>query len=246
MNKITDFLFTNSFSVTATKRLVGCIIFLAFIKTCSCYSQKTYHFNYLLQYEFISNVDSTNNKTIYYITNSNDNGYLAKIESIDSLNYKLEFKVYDQLWTKLNLNKQDFSDLGSLSLTCDKDVGYKNFYKHLIEDYEFSMLSDTLMNNKYLKNYKLHYVGKRKRKKSFPIGENNYIIKDSTEFHLPILVHWTALAEWRQEKNIPNGIFQEKIFYDYKNEISYKYILKEYHQIDKTIVIPYNCLEKDK
>lgn len=246
MNKTTNFLFTNTLSITAVKRLMGCLIFLAFIKTSTCYSQKTFHFDYLLEYEYKSYKDSANNKTFYYITNSKDNSYYAKIEKLDSVNFKLDFKVYDQLWTKLNLNKQDFLDLEFLRLTCDEDLLHKNYFKELVNDYKFYHLTDTISNNIHLKKYNLQYIGKRKRKKTFPVATFQYIIKDSTQFHMPILIHWTAFARWRQEKNLPNGIFQEKIVYNYKNEISYKYILKEYHQIDKTIVIPNNCLEKEK
>ena len=221
-------------------------LFLAFTMSSTCFGQKKYHFDYLLEYEFKSSVDSSFNKTLYYITNSRDNSYFAKIRSIDTLSFGLVFHVQDLLLADVKLKKYDFFNLETLTINCESNYLMENIFKFRVKEYEFNILTDTLIDNKYLSQYKLEYTGKRKRKKSRPIGTNHYIIKDSTQFHLPILTHSTAFEEWKKERNIPNGIFQEKIFYDYKSEISYKYILKEYQRINKTIIIPEECLEEIK
>ncbi|CAM4113937.1 hypothetical protein GIHI108528_04995 [Gillisia hiemivivida] len=238
--------FTTFYFFPVTNPFIGYLLILTFIINNSCFGQKKYQFDHLIEYQFESYEDSSSNKTLYYITNSKDNSYYAKIESLDSLNFEIEFIVQDLIWAKISLKKEDFSNLESLTLECESDFLYKNDFKFRVEEYEFNMLADTLMDNKYFKHYKLQYIGKRKRKKSFPVGTNHYIIRDSTQFHLPILTHSTAFEEWKKERNIPNGIFEEIIFYNYKNEISYKYIIKEYHSINKTIFVPDKCLERNK
>lgn len=209
----------------------------------SCFGQKRYSFDYLVEYEFTSYKDSTSNEPVYYMTNSEDNSYFVKLKNVDSLSFELEFVDQDQIWSTTELKKENFFRAESIILDCSYDIGYKNNFKFRVKEYKFDRLTDTLMNDLKLKKYKLTYTGKRKKKKSFPIGTNLYIVEDSTNFHLPILTHSTAFEEWKQERNIPNGIFKEKIFYDFENEMEYKFILKGYYPIDKKIIIPENCLE---
>lgn len=204
---------------------------------------KQYSFDYLIEYTKYY-TDSASNETVYLLTNSMDNSYFVEVKSLDSLYFELEFIAQDNIWTTTKVTKKNFFKAEHIKFNCNSDLSYKNHFKFRAKEYEFEILPDTLLNNRTLKNYKLKYIGKRKRKKSFPIGTNLYIIKDSTEFHLPILTHSTAFEEWKEERNIPNGIFMEKIFYDFRDEINYKYILYDYYQISKSIIIPENCFEQ--
>ncbi|MDT0650188.1 hypothetical protein [Autumnicola edwardsiae] len=219
------------------------LLVIFFLITTKCFSQKKYSFDYLIEYNFRSYSDTTSNKKIYYLTNSKDNSYFAKIESFDTLNFDLELIVQDKIWTKMKLSRKDFINAKFINLTCNSSLIYKNYFKFRTKEYKFEIIKDTILESLPLNRYKLEYVGKRKRKKSFPVGTNVYIIANSTDFHSPILTHSTAFEEWKEKGKIPNGIFKEKIFYDFKNNIDYKYILNNYSEINKTIVIPDNCLE---
>jgi len=205
-------------------------------------AQSSYSFDNFITYKFKSYTGSLDNKTLYYMTNSRDNSYYVKIEHIDSLNLELEFVVQDKLWTKQQLKKEDFSKAENINLICDGSLIFENDFKYKTKDYAYKNLNDTLLDSIKLISYKLEYTGKRQRKKSFPVGSNHYIIKDSTQFHLPLLTHATEFEEWKKERNIPNGIFKEKIFYDYKDRLKYKYILQNIHQINKSLIVPDNCL----
>ncbi|WP_141878098.1 hypothetical protein [Gramella sp. Hel_I_59] len=163
---------------------------------------------------------------------------------MDTLYFDLEFVDQDKVWAETKVSKEDFFMAEGINLTCDYNLSYRNDFKFRTKEYEFELLPDTILNNKSLRQYKLKYIGKRKRKKSFPVGSNTYIIKDSTAFHLPILTHSTAFEEWEINKKIPNGIFSEKIFYDYQNNIEYKFILKNCYKIKKSIIVPEDCLEQ--
>ena len=220
------------------------LLFLLFLMSTECFSQESYSFDYLIEYNFKSSTDSTSNKKVYYLTNSEDNSYFAKIESSDTLYFDLEFIAQDRIWGKTKVKQTDFINAEFISLACTRSLTYRNHFKYRTKEYEFEILPDTILRSLPLKRYKLKYVGKRKRKKSFPVGTNVFIIGNSTEFHKPILIHSTAFEEWKGEGNIPNGIFKEKIFYDYNNNIDYKYLLKNFYEINKTIVIPDECLEE--
>lgn len=218
-------------------------LFLFFLITTKCFSQKSYSFDYLIEYNFKSYTDSTSNKKIYYLTNSKDNSYFVKIESLDPLHFDLEFVAQDKIWAKTKLTQTDFFNADYINLICNSNLTYNNHFKFRTKEYAFETLTDTILYSLPLKRYKFKYVGKKKRKKSFPVGTNLYIITNSTEFHLPILTHSTAFEEWQEEGNIPNGIFIEKIFYDFNNNIDYKYFLENYYEINKSIVIQDKCLE---
>jgi hypothetical protein len=59
---------------------------------------------------------------------------------------------------------------------------------------------------------------------------------------LPILTHSTPFEEWKEERNIPNGI--PKQFYLTKFQSSEKilnYTLVEYVKINKFLIVPEAC-----
>lgn len=212
-----------------------------FLISCTCFAQRQYNFDHLLEYRFIS-LDPAKNKMVYYLTNSKDNSYYAQLEVADSLHYKVNLVEQDQLNMQVEVKKEDLNKAENLVIQCRDRWNTRNHFKFRIREYEFTTTLDTLIRNKSLKHYKLLYTASRKRKKTNHIGTNHYIIRDSTEFHLPLLTHPTAYEEWKEERNIPNGIFMEKIFYNFMNEIQYKYILKAYHPLWKSISIKKKCL----
>ncbi len=218
--------------------------FLFFLITINCFSQKSYSFDYLIEYSFVSYKYSTSNKKIYYLTNSKDNSYFAKIESLDTLSFSLEFIAQDKIWTKTKIEKKYFFEAEFIKGTCDSILTHRNYFKEKTKHYKFEVLSDTIINNLSLERYKLMFIGKRKGKRSNPIGSNLYIIEDSTKFHLPTLTHPTAFGEWKEEGQIPNGIFKEKIFLDFEDNVAEKHILKDYYMTNKTLIIPEDCLEQ--
>lgn len=219
-------------------------LFIFYFISTTCVAQKEYSFDYYIEYSFKSYVDSTLNKKVIYMTNSRDNSYFAKIEELDEHNFMLEFVAQDHIKSEVEVTKDNLFKAESLTINCNSDLIYKNRYKFRVKTYAYDILPDTLMNNTLLKSYRLKYVGDRKRKKSFSVGTNLYIVKDSTDFHLPILTHSTAFEEWKKEGGIPGGIYKEKIFYDYDDKLSYKFILNNYYPINKKIIIPAECLEE--
>lgn len=212
-----------------------------FLLSSTCFAQTEYPFDHFLVYQFESHSDSTIYKRVYYFTNSKDNSYYAELEELDSLHFKVLLVEQDRLRMDVSLKKSDVYNASNLVISCKSNWGGKNHFKFRTREYAYSKTTDTLYDGSHLKQYKLTHTAPRKRKTRH-IGSNLYIIKDSTDFHLPLLIHPTAFEEWKEEKNIPNGIFKEKIFYNYKNEIQYKYILEAYYPLEKIISVNKECI----
>lgn len=209
----------------------------------SCYTQEKYHFDYLIKYKTktYENDSVSKKKILYYLTNSKDNSYIATLKKFDSTYFELELSDQNGLYSNVKVLIDSFFKAEFINIDCENVIPYENHFKFRTKTYNFLNLSDTILLNRKLKKYKLYYTGRKRKKKSFPVGTNYYLIEDSTSFHLPILTHPTAYEEWKTNKFIPKGIFAEKIFYNYKNKIENIMILQDYYQIDKKIVIPAQC-----
>ena len=218
------------------------LILFLFISS-TCIAQRSYFFDHMLEYQYEFYTDSSKNKNVYYFTNSKDNSYFARLEEKDSLNFNVLLVEHDRLRMEVLLKKQDIFQAENLVIQCTYNWNGENHFKFRTREYAFISAADTLIDNTSLQHYSLQYIAPRKRRTRH-VGSNHYIIQDSTDFHLPLLTHPTAFEEWKEEKNIPNGIFREKIFYDHKNLINYRYILKGYHRMEKSISVGEDCMRK--
>ena len=214
------------------------------------FAQKEYLLNNLLEYERsrYKNDSLINSETIYYLTNDKDNSYLGTLVKINDNQFDLRLMDRGGFYSKVKVSRKDFFKAEYINIDCQNMIGSINPYKYQTKNYEYVVLQDTLINGETLRNYKLKYTGKKKPNKKLPIGTNYYLIKDSTENHLPILEHNTAYEEWKLERSIPNGIFQERVFINYKNKVGNSMKLKKITKIDKKIVIkaPCNLFDPDR
>lgn len=206
-----------------------------------CLSQKKIEFDYLITYKRINYIDSTS--TIeQYLTNAKDNSYLARFVSKGST-YVLKLDQYEGVYAKVLFNKIEFDNAEILNIDCDYISSFKsiNHAKYQVKYYDFINLSDTLIADKKYHHYRLKSIRSDKYRKRKEIGQYDYIIEESTDFHLPIFIHPTAYEEWKQSKTLIKGIFKEKFFTNYLGEIGEKYELIRYQKIKKIITIPKEC-----
>ena len=206
-----------------------------------CFSQKQYDFDYLIEYELIIYKDSVE-KTIkrFYLTNSKRNNYLAVVTELDSLNYTMDFKDENGLSFNVNFLKSDLNKAEFINVECDYISRYVNPYKFRTKEYDFVNLKDTLINDIAFARYKLTSI-KPKKEKRKKLGTEIYIIDKNTKFHLPVLYFPTAYEEWKSKKNIPNGIFKERLLFEYSGKLSIKEEIVGYHKINKKIIIDPKC-----
>ncbi|GAA4962584.1 hypothetical protein [Algibacter aquimarinus] len=221
------------------KQLITLILTLS---TIFCFSQKQYEFDYLIEYKHTFYNDSLTEKTIsrYYLTNAKKNSYLAVITNLDSLNYQMDFKDENGLSFNVNFLKSDLIKAELINVECDYIWKYRNPYKFRIKEYDFFNLKDTLINGIVYARYKLTSI-KPKKEKRKKLGTEIYIIDKNTKFHLPVLYFSTAYEEWRSKKNIPNGIFKERLLFEYSGKLSIKEEIVGYNKINKKIIINAKC-----
>ena len=221
------------------KQLISLIITFS---TFLCYSQKHYKFDYLIQLNYTIYKDSLVEKTFsrYYFTNSKNNNFLAEITEIDSLNYNMIFKDENGLNFNVNFLKSDLNKAEFINIDCIYVQKRKNPFKHLINDYDFINLNDTIIDGTEYLRYELTSI-KPKRKKRKKLGYETYIIYPNTDFHLPIFIYSTPYEEWKSKRNIPNGIFKERLLFDYYGKLIVKEEVIQYQKMNKTIVIDKEC-----
>ncbi|MFC0603445.1 hypothetical protein [Winogradskyella pulchriflava] len=205
------------------------------------HAQKTYNFDYLLDYEQTHFRADTIKQNRIFLTNSKDNSYYAVISELDSLHYELMLHDRNKLHSKVKVKKAEFLNNEDINIDCNQVLAYENRYKFQVKNYEFISLKDTLFNRKYCKVYKLKSTLKKKKIIRKKIGSHIYIIDSSTSFHLPFLEHDTEYEEWLKERSLPNGIFLKKILLNYKDEISTIQELKELKKVEININILGNC-----
>lgn len=216
-----------------------------------CFSQKIYEFDYLIEYEitFLKNSIKVNDvklrkqirtKKVYYLTNSNNNDYHARITEMDSLTNKMVFTDNNGVSANVTFLKSGLDKAEYIDIDCKNVMRYQSQFKYQIKNYDFFKLHDTVINGKTFYKYKLQSI-KPKRTKRKKLGVLYYIIDKETSFHLPILDFTTAYEEWKSGSNITNGIFFERYFIGFFGDLVSKERLIKYWKIDKKIVINDEC-----
>ncbi len=152
----------------------------------------------------------------------------------------MDFKDENGLSFNVNFLKSDLNKAEIIKVKCNYIREYRNLNNRLTKDYDFINLKDTLINGVNYAIYKLASI-KPKKEKRKKLGTEIYIIDKNTPFHLPIFYFPTAYQEWKSKKNVPNGIFKERLLFDYDGTLKVKEEMIGYHNIHKTIVIDEKC-----
>jgi hypothetical protein len=222
------------------RAMKGQFLLFLFFTISSIFGQKKYSFDYALVYDFQLNENTKVEKRIL-ITNSNDNSYILEVTEKDSLNYTVAFSDQNGHYSKTVLSRSDFFKAETISLACEVVRAYKNPYKYQVENYDFHLANDTLIEGNSYSRYffKSNKLKKEKKKK---LATLFFVLEKNTNFHQPVLLHPTSYEEWKLEKNIPNGIPKLFYFTSYKTKkIVSKYTLTHYIKIDKYILISKDC-----
>lgn len=217
-------------------------ILLLTLSTLFCFSQKQYDFDYLIEYRISFFKDSLTEKTIsrFYLTNSKKNNYVAVITNLDSLNYQMDFKDENGLSFNVNFLKSDITKAEFINVECDYVRNYNSPFKALVKEYDFFNLNDTIIDGTDYYRYKLASIKPKKRIRK-KLGTEIYIVDKNTKFHLPVFYFPTAYLEWKSKMNIPNGIFKERLLFDFYGNLSVKEELVSYQVINKAIIINEKC-----
>jgi hypothetical protein len=188
-------------------------MFTLLISTIS-YSQKTYFFDFKMEYEYMNYSDSTKNCIKTFYVNSKNNTYFAKRTSIDTANSKIEFIDRNGVYLLKKFSNKIFNDRVIYINQSDvKNYSYPFIYQ--LDNYHFSDINDTIVNGKICKrlSFLSNNLNRAKKKK---IGTLMYIL-DTNLNHQPLLEFSTAFEVWKLNRKMPNGIIIESIQKSYEN-----------------------------
>lgn len=215
----------------------------------------TYSFDYFLEYEnnFVEECHGEINSCFeikYMLTNSKDNSYVLHVHENDEDSFIFMFYDFGKYWSSSIMSKSDFFRAETINLNCNynksNEVAHinngtnKSKSKHMHYN-----LSDTLIEDIYLKQYAYKTTNKRKRnnKKNVDI---TYVIETNTGFHLPVIGSESTYLKWKENKVIPNGIPKYEIKHNTKENMFSTNTLVSYHKYQKFLTLNPNCKKNDK
>lgn len=178
------------------------VSFLLFLSS-SIFSQKIYHFDYVLEYDSQLKKGDSISKEFFYV-NSKDNSYKMRVVEKDSLNFRIDFLDVTGNYAVVYILKDDFLKVATITVPC-KFVKYYSTRNLRTKDYSFSPLNDTVIN----KVSYYHYVLKSKsiqREKRKKLSRAHYIIDKESSFHFPFFFETLDLEVWIRDRSVLNGV----------------------------------------
>lgn len=205
----------------------------------SLYSQKTYSFDYLLEYELKIKEGMPIQKEYFYI-NSKDNSYRMHVVEKDALSFTVDFLDVSGNHAVMFLSKSDFFKAKSITVPCEFIRYYSNKYLRY-KDYVFSSLNDTVING--VSYY--HYVLKSKsihRESRKKLSRAHYITDKESSFNLPFFFRVLDLEVWKRDRSVLNGIpFIEFLVYPVNKKVSDIRNLVKRERVSMQLLVPDEC-----
>ncbi len=164
---------------------------------------KTYDFDYIIEYKSL-----LDNKTVFYLTNSSDNEYYARLSGVSRDTINLRFFKYSTIKINKKIHKKEFYNSEVIAL--EKPKAHYKINAFLSKDDVFLKQSDTVINKKAYKRYLFESIHDLRI---------HYIIEPDTDFHKPIITIAKLYKRWEKDQNLPNGVFNEMFFLDEQNNI---------------------------
>jgi hypothetical protein len=214
-------------------------LLISLFASCQLFSQKEYNFDYGLTYSF--NLKNGKTNTNIYLVNSKKNNYYLFIHDGDSINSTLHFYDFKGLMVNgMMINNKAYQSSAYIS-NCNEVLPLKNSYKYQINNYEFVILNDTVLNDTSYYHYKVRSLKSLKFQKRKKILTTHYIVDKSSNNFIPFLWNSTIYEEWKHEKSIPNG-YPKIIFYEnFEGKITTVFSLVSIKKIERKLTIPNEC-----
>ena len=205
------------------------------------YSQKEYHFDYALLYEY-SFIDSKTKKSNLYLINSKSiNYYLGESRDKDSINLNLIFLDHNGISSVSRIAIQDFYKAEVFSNECNSVVKHTNQYKNKANEYAFVKHNDTLINDVSYYHYEIKSIKSIKYQKRKKIQSAHLIIDKNSQEFTPLLYNPLFYNLYSKTPILPNGLFKIIYYTNLKGEITFKQELLNVVKSDKYLIIPEEC-----
>lgn len=205
------------------------------------FSQKQYHFDYTLLYEYTS-IDSKTKKSNLYLVNSKSiNYYLGESRDKDSINMNLIFLDHNGISSVSRIAIKDFYKAEVFSNECNSVVKYTNQYNNKANEYAFVKHNDTLINDVSYFHYEIKSIKSIKYQKRKKIQSAHIIIDKNSQDFRPLLYNPLFYNLYSKTPILPNGLFKIIYYTNLKGEITFKQELLNVVKIDKYLTIPEEC-----
>lgn len=219
-----------------------CLVFIFIAISSTLYSQKTYEFDYILEYEYNNDI-LTKPHNYFKFTNSKDNSYVLTVTEKDEDNFYLWLVDAKGLESASIILKSDFFEVETIGVKCQQVREFidTNKKKHLNE-YSFVNLNDTVINTVSHKHYMIKYNDQKKAERK-NIPDIHYIVQNKTEFHVPnFFPESPAFINWHNNKKaVPDGIYLKAFNKLPDGTIEKENTLLQYAKIKKIIIIDGEC-----
>ncbi|WP_034059370.1 hypothetical protein [Lacinutrix jangbogonensis] len=215
------------------------------IISCFSYSQeKTYNFDYVLEYENNNNIDSTGSIKSYVFVNSKDNSFVLTYTDYRDHGY-LRFLHHNAARISTKMDNKLFFAAESIRLGCGFQTKMA-YHKKTFKWHSFKIEKDTIIKNDTLKYYTYNAYNKKKKRswRSKHLG-HHFIIQPNTEHILPFFYSTNTYDKWKVSKDLPKGIFRRNYFLTKKGAIGEgDFRLLSVTKYKKQIILPVKSCSK--
>ena len=216
------------------------LLFLCFVGSVG-FSQKKYHFDYVLLYENSSIDFKAKTSDLYFINSKSINYYLGESKDKDSINMNLIFLDHNGISSISKIAIQDFYKAEVFANECNSVLKYSNQYKYKANEYTFVKHNDTLINNVFYFHYEIKSIKSIKYQKRKKIQSAHLIIDKKSQEFTPFLYNPLFYNLYSKTPILPNGLFKIIYYTNLKGEITFKRELLNVVKSDKYLTIPEEC-----
>lgn len=190
------------------------LLFFSLLFSTIIYGQKTYVFDYLIEYEY-QETENSEVQTPYYFTNAQDSRVCVMLSSDEPGYFKLYFEdAKSGIEVRTNIPEDNVLEYEQILLDCVNFRRYKSGSIYNSTYIKFLTNTDTIIDNTAHKRYQVDWVSE-KNKKSFKFGIHHYIVENNTQFHKPLIsFSWPYDGAMTSSKKTPDGIAREMYFID--------------------------------
>lgn len=199
---------------------------------------QTYSFDHVLEYQHQCNTNSEPALRLI-LTNSADNSYYALVDRVESDSVDVYFKAENEVQFRVILDKDAFFAAETLNVSCGNVYSHENHFKFRTKEYAIQKMDSTdasaAPETYVVKNTR------PKEEKKLNLARLYMSFRPGTEYHLPVLLHSTVYEEWKQERTLPNGIFESSYKIDSQGDTTAIYKLQNIYKTERYFKIEENC-----
>lgn len=202
------------------------------------YSQKSYLFDYVMEYEVVNAIEKGSPKLSYYcFISSTDSRYMMIVTENDK-EVRMRLVLEGGRYYYGTIAKEDFF-VEAISLKCPRSGTLSETEK--LRDFQLETKSDTVINSGSFSHVVVQPVS-RKKAENRKLFTTHYIMDNSLYLNFPsVSPDDIGYRFWKDKQAMPNGFLKECIVTDNKGNVTTHTRLVQFIKLKKLIMIDKNC-----